>query len=153
VQRDYSDAERIYAELIREDSGNVLARNNLAWLLACQKKRIPQALALVEEALARAGPQPTLLDTRALVLLEAGQAQEAVKILEGLVLESPNQPGFRFHLAQAHAANGNRQDARKAVLQAIRLGLKESILHPLERPACARLLQGLGLPRNALVRE
>jgi Tfp pilus assembly protein PilF len=153
VQRDYPDAERIYAELIRDNPGNVLARNNLAWLLACQKKRIPEALVLMAEAIARAGPQATLLDTQALVLLEAGRAKEAVKILEGLVLELPNKTGFRFHLARAHAADGNRQEARRAALQALRLGLKESTLHTLERPACARLLQGLGLPSNALARE
>jgi predicted Zn-dependent protease len=153
LQRQYEAAEQIYRELIREGPGNVLARNNLAWLLACQKKRIPDALTLMEEAIARAGPQATLLDTEALVFLEAGKVQEAVKILEALVVEAPQQPSYYFHLAQAHSANRNRQDAKRALLKAHSLGLKENTLHPLERQAFAQLLRDLGIPKNALAQE
>ncbi len=153
LQREYEDAERVYRDLIREEPAYVLARNNFAWLLACQKKRLPYALTLMDEAIARAGPLATLLDTQALVFLQAGKVAEAVKILEGLVVESPQKPGFRFHLAQAYAANRNPQDATRSLLRAHRLGLKENTLHPLERQAFEQLRRELRIPKDALAQE
>jgi tetratricopeptide (TPR) repeat protein len=150
LQRQYGDAENVYRDLIRVDPGNVPARNNLAWLLACQKKRIPDALVLMEEAIGRDGPRATLLDTQALVFLGAGRTKEAVKLLEGLVVESPEKPGYHFHLALAQTANRNLQDAKRSLLQAGRLGLKENTLHPLERQGFAQLLSDLGIPNSSL---
>jgi Tfp pilus assembly protein PilF len=159
LQREYEDAEKIYRDLLREDPinaedpGNVLARNNFAWLLVCQRKNVPEALKLMEQAIDRAGPRPTLLDTQALVFLQVGKVADAVKILEGLVVEAPQKAVYRFHLAQAQSANRNRQGARQSLLQAVRLGLKESTLHPLERQVYAQLLHDLGIPKNALAQE
>jgi predicted Zn-dependent protease len=153
LQGQYEAAEKVYRDLIRDDPGNVLARNNLAWLLVCQKKRIPDALTLMEEAIARAGPQPTLLDTQALVFLEAGKTKEAVRLFESLVFESPEKPGYYFHLAQAHTANHDRQDARRALMRALSLGLKEKTLHPLERPALEQLLRDLNIPREGIAQD
>jgi Tfp pilus assembly protein PilF len=156
VQREYEEAEKIYRDLIREDldnaDTNALARNNFAWLLVCQKKRIPQALTLMEEAIVMAGPKATLLDTQALVFLQAGKVAEAMKILEGLVVEAPQKPTYRFHLAQAQLANRNRQEARQSLLRAHNLGL-EKTLHPLERQTFEQLLRDLGIPKNALAQE
>ena len=150
LQQQYVDAEKIYRDLIREDSGNFNARNNLAWMLACQKLRIPDALDLMEQAIAKAGARSGLLDTQALVFLGAGKTKEAVKLLQGVAMEAPTNAGVHFHLAQAHTADRNVQDAKRSLLQAHRLGLKENTLHPLERRGYAQLLRDLGIPRDAL---
>jgi predicted Zn-dependent protease len=89
----------------------------------------------------RAGPQPTLLDTQALVFLRAGKIKEAIRLLEDLVVESPKERGYHFHLAQAHLANGNRPDAKRSFEQAGRLGLTKGTLHPLEQQGYEQLRQ------------
>jgi tetratricopeptide (TPR) repeat protein len=151
VQRRYGEAEAIYRDLLlSEDRGAALVRNNLAWLLACQKKRIPEALTLMDEAIARAGPLPLLLDTQAQVFLEAGKIKEAIKLLEGVVAESPKDPTYHFHLAQAHLADRNRTAATRSLLQARRLGLNETTLHPLQRKGYDKMLRDLGLPRTSV---
>jgi predicted Zn-dependent protease len=148
LQARYADAEDVYAKLIRESPGEVGARNNLAWLLACQKKRLKDALGLIRQAVSRAGPRPTLQDTLAFVLLQDGQAKEAAGILEALVKEAPQQATYQFHLAQAFRAEGRRDDARTVwrKAHAAAVGLKQSTLHPLERPAYDQLKREFGEP-------
>src|SRR5262249_21381955 len=120
-------------------------RNNFAWLLACRKKDLGQARELIEAAVARGGPQPTLLDTKALVCLAEGKAKEAVAVMEGLVAEAPREATYHFHLAQAREADGDCAGARRSLLQARKAGLSAAGLHPLERPGYQRLLRALGL--------
>jgi Tfp pilus assembly protein PilF len=145
LQRQYADAEEIFRRLIAESKRNALARNNYAWLLACQKERASEARQLIDEAVATAGPLALLLDTKALVCLAEDKPKEAVALLEKVVAEAPKEATYHFHLAQARLADGNHVGARRAVLEAQRVGLKASSLHPLERPGYERLKRALGL--------
>ncbi len=145
VQRRYEDAENVYLTLIAENADNYLARNNFAWLLACQKKQLGEARKLIEEAISRAGPRALLLDTKALVCLAEGKPKDAVSLLEGVVAEAPTSATYHFHLAQARLADGNRVGAKRSLLQAQEAGLKAGGLHPLERPGYESLLRNLGL--------
>jgi predicted Zn-dependent protease len=144
VEQRYGDAETIYRDLIRGDRSNVMARNNLAWLLACQKKSTEEALTLMDEAIAAAGPLPTLLDTQAQVFLQANRTKESIKLLEGLVAEAPQKASYRLHLAQAYLADRNRSEARRSLLKAHGLGLKASTLHPLARRQYEEFVRDLG---------
>jgi tetratricopeptide (TPR) repeat protein len=148
LQRRYDDAETTYRELIALDRNNVLARNNLAWILACQKKRISDAAEMIDEAIALAGPRETLLDTQALVFLAAGKTKEAVRLLEGLAAGSPKVPGYHFHLALAYLADQNPSDAARSLKRARRVGFQETSLHPLERPGYEQLVRAPGIARK-----
>src|SRR5262249_25131710 len=129
--------------LIAESRDNLLAQNNLAWMLAHQKERITEAVRLIEAAIAAGGPQSLLLDTQAVVYLGAGKGKEAVRILEGLVADAPKDVTYHLHLAQAHAADGNRLGALRSLHQARRAELNVDTLHPLERQDYDRLLRDL----------
>ena len=81
-----------------------------------------RALAIVEELLDRTGPEPVLLDSRALLLLQRRRAQEAVDELERAVADAPS-PLRLMHLAQAQVAVGELADARRTYESAMRDGL------------------------------
>src|SRR5262249_53851104 len=102
------------------------------------------ALSLIDTAIAGGGPHALLLDTQAVVYLSSGKTKEAIRILEGLVTDSPKEATYHLHLAQAHAAARNRLDASRSLRQARQAGLNPDALHPLERKGYDRLLQDLG---------
>jgi tetratricopeptide (TPR) repeat protein len=121
--------------------GHYLAWNNLAVLLAEQRGPDSEALAAIERALHVAGyNMPTLLDTKAVVLLHANQFQDAVALLEK-VTASPlgNDARYFFHLAVAYHRVGASQSARQALQEANSLGLPETFLTPQEQVLLRRL--------------
>jgi predicted Zn-dependent protease len=143
TQRRYDDAEAIYRGLLEKDSQDFLAHNNLAWMLACRKKQVPAALKLIEEAITAGGPRAMLLDTQALAFLAAGKTRDAVRLLERLVAESPEDATHHFHLAQAQMADRDRRGAALSLRRARLAGLKVEALHPLELQGYQRLVRDL----------
>jgi hypothetical protein len=79
-----------------------------------------------------------LIDTRALIQLKQGQAQQAIKDLEEALTEAP-LPSLCYHLAQAHKVARNQGAAREALTRARSLGLRPEQLHTLERAGYQQL--------------
>ncbi len=136
------DAEAIYRSMLARSPGSLLARNNLAWLLATASGKQREALEMINGAIERGGPLPGLLDTRGTIHLAGGQAEQAVKDLEAAVAEVP-KANYYWHLAQAYLAVKNRLAAQQAWHKAQELKLSEKDLHPLEVPAYRELLAEL----------
>lgn len=130
---DYAGSVRVYRDLVERNPNNILALNNLAWLLAVHENKGEEALNLIEKAIQLAGPVGDFLDTEASVLIVLGKPDDAVKKLEDAVQQSPTGPRF-FHMTQALEKAGRHESAREAWLKATKeLSLKEQGLHPLER--------------------
>jgi tetratricopeptide (TPR) repeat protein len=135
LRRLYPQAEVLYRRVLQRDPRNVVALNNLAWQLALRQQSPAEALSLAELALEIEGPQPALLDTRALALMANGRPVAAIADLEDAAvptLERPTLASIRFHLAHAYLLNGQHPQAIKAVREAREAGLEEADLHPLE---------------------
>ena len=141
----YAEAERLYGELLKKNPGNVVALNNLAVLLALQHRQLGGAQRLIARAIELAGPVATLLDSRAIVHLAAGEPDKALRDLEEAIAEAPKAINY-FHQAQAYLALGQRNAAEKALRKAHELGLAPDRLHPLERAAHDRLQTALESP-------
>jgi tetratricopeptide (TPR) repeat protein len=76
LQQRYDAAEATYRGLIDRDTRNVLARNNLAWLLACQKKQLSAAVELIDKALTLGGPNPHCSTRRPLCAWRLGNPKK-----------------------------------------------------------------------------
>ncbi|MGA2620541.1 MAG: tetratricopeptide repeat protein [Thermoguttaceae bacterium] len=137
------DATAIYREIITADKDNAIALNNLAMLLAFQKKEVEQSLQLIQRAIEVAGPLPALLDTRASVFLALGQPEKAVADLEEVLRDEP-KPDRQFHLALAYWRLKQDNAAAEAFAAAQKLGLKPEQLDPLEREDYRALAKKLG---------
>lgn len=135
TQRRQDDAIILYKRLTESHPNHILGWNNLAALLADDKKRVNEALACVDRAIEHAGYNiPILLDTKATVLLGLNEPEQAVEILSAVVaMPNGNDPRFHFHLSAALHATGDSRAAQKAFGRAVELGLKQAFLTQAER--------------------
>jgi tetratricopeptide (TPR) repeat protein len=141
------DAIAVYRQILAKDEQQVLARNNLAWLLALRGD-VPEALDEIERAVAQIGPAPELLDTRAVINLMAGHSSRAIQDLKECLKQSPkgsDELAIRlFHLAWAYALTTDlRSQAPEKFKEAKEAGFDVNRLHPLERREYWRVLPRL----------
>src|SRR5262249_902330 len=122
----------LYRQAIDQDKNNLVALNNLVWLLAMQSGRPAEAKTLIDQGIAKAGPLPTLLDTRGTGYLKMNQPALAANDFEEVSLRGPPASPF-LRLAQARLGAGDRWPAAEALRKAKELGLEANVLHPLER--------------------
>lgn len=141
-QERYADAVALYRKALTKNASEVVPLNNLAWLMTLQGDKGADPLNLINRAINLRGPVPELLDTRAVVYMTNGDARSAVKDLEDAVAIDP-APGRYFHLARAYLEAGDQEAARRNLAKARDEGLKESDVHPLERPALAQVEKAL----------
>jgi tetratricopeptide (TPR) repeat protein len=141
----YDDVEAVCRGIIEMDADNLVALNNLAWLLAAKEGRGQEAQGLIQRAIRRHGVRPELLDTRAVVYLSLGMAKEAVHDLEIVVREAPS-PARYFHLMRAHHLAQNAPQALAALQRANELGLDVQRLHPNDQRAFQAIVPGLQQP-------
>ncbi|WP_406695911.1 tetratricopeptide repeat protein [Singulisphaera sp. Ch08] len=141
-QGNYRDAVSLYRRISERNKVNDGPLNNLAWLLAVAEGKGAEALAVIGQAIALAGPTPELLDTRAVAHLVMDRNDLAIKDLEAAISVSPS-PEMYLHLAQARFLAKDRAGADTAIREAKTSGLQVDTLHPLERKAYDQLLADL----------
>jgi tetratricopeptide (TPR) repeat protein len=141
----YREAIATYEQILRNNGESLLARNNLAWLLALHAGQGVEALEEIQKAIDLGGPLPELLDTRAVIYLALRRTDKAIEDL-GSSLEqvsgaSTSTANRKFHLARAHWSRNEKTEAKRAFAEAKSAGLQETGLHPLELPAFRRLVK------------
>ncbi len=110
-QKDLAAAKTGYRKVLGIDADNVVALNNLAFLLTEEKD--PKGLEYAEHAHRLAPFNPNILDTYGWSLMRNGQAARGAKLLQMAASLAPGEPEIRLHLAQALAASGDKAGARK----------------------------------------
>ncbi|MFW6124670.1 MAG: tetratricopeptide repeat protein [Pirellulales bacterium] len=141
-QRRYDDAEKYYRRILQAHPENVVALNNLAVLLALRGIKLDEARQMVDKAIALQGPVPTMLDSRATVLMALGRYDQAVADMNQAVADKAS-PLRLFHQAQAQLLAGQRRAARRSLQAALEKGLVADDLQPLEQPVLEQLRQSL----------
>ncbi len=142
IQRRYEEAESLYRKVLDKEPRNVVALNNLAVFLALRNIKADEALELMNQAIAIAGPRPTLRDSRASVHISRGDWESALADIEAAISGKPTPTRF-FHQAQALYAAKQKNKAETALKKAHDMGLDEDSLQPLERPAYRQLREDL----------
>ena len=140
---DLTKAQAVYLSVIEKSPGNIYALNNLAVLLALNGINPRGAMTHVEKAIANDGPMDSLLDTRGLVQLAAGQSGAAVADFKLSIFEKESAEN-QFHLALALSRIGSLKAAKDALAAAETLGLVEEDLHPKERSMLNILRKQIG---------
>jgi tetratricopeptide (TPR) repeat protein len=128
-----AEALRLYEQALHHDPENVAVLNNLSLVLAEMPDRHEDALRCVDRAVDTAPNSSELLDTKALVLIGVGRAEEAHVILERLCRLSNKNPRFRLHLAMALHQMNQQAESRRNLDQALQDGLSDELLTPSER--------------------
>lgn len=138
AQRRYAEAETLLRQVLAQEATHVLAMNNLALLLAIQKRDLSEARRLMDQVLELGGPKAAHLDARAAVCLAAGDAKQAARDLDDALAQAPNAVRL-FRRAVVHQRLGQTQEAAAALQQAGQMGLTAEQLPPAEREELTRL--------------
>ena len=140
----FGEAEASFRQILASDPYNIDALNNLAWLLALRDvSNTQEALVLIDRAIDAQGPAPSLIDTRAVVLIRAGQFDKAIEELTNARVDYGQNASFALHLAWAYHAKGQSDQARMQLQEARKLGLTPGALDPLELAIFQRLRKEL----------
>lgn len=147
IHREYEASTNVYLKLLaREDLKKferAVVLNNLSYQLAMttsDKNTMEEAMGYVAEAADILGPRSDILDTRAVVHMAMGQADEAVADMELAVTEGATASKY-YHKARAHLLAGQAQQAVSAWKKAVEMDLDPNELGLVEREAYEKAKQ------------
>jgi len=134
---DLAQAEARYRQILKREPNHVEALNNLAHVLALQKR--PEAVGLAQQAVKLAPNRPPLMDTLAFAQAANGQLGPALALQKSVVEMSPDEPMFRLSLARLQVQAGEKEPARENLNQLAKRGAAFP-----QQAEVARLLAELG---------
>ncbi|MDR1963575.1 MAG: tetratricopeptide repeat protein [Planctomycetaceae bacterium] len=102
----------LYRQGLAKDPENFLFQNNLAMLLSTVEGNHAEGLKVIDTALENRRDNVTLLDSKGMILMNDGRANEAVPVLERAVELSCQHPIYCLHLAKALDMAGRESAAR-----------------------------------------
>jgi tetratricopeptide (TPR) repeat protein len=112
-----SQAIETFRRIVQDRPNDAVALNNLAMLLADAPNGSQEAMQCIDRAIALIGPNPSLLDSKAYVLIRSNKPNEAIAILKTLRTKN-DSPSVRFHLYQAYVQS-NAVELAKEILSTI----------------------------------
>lgn len=125
-----------YELAVKQSPEDPLLLNNLAWQLYVDgDARAPE---LARRAYDLGSHIPEISDTYGWLLVQTGEMQRGLEVLEQALAGAPANPDIRYHVAAARSKSGNRSSA----LQILDELLKERTAFP-SRAEAERLLQSL----------
>lgn len=135
----YPVARSAYEALRKQAPDDATILNNLANVLLRMKD--PGALAVAEQAVAKAPGNARLIDTLAWALFQAGgtaQRERSLQLLRDARLREPGDAEIRYHLAAVLAQSGRTAEAKEELAAAL-----SGELAPDQRAEAERLAQSL----------
>jgi tetratricopeptide (TPR) repeat protein len=119
----HDESAALNRQILALDPNNLVALNNLAWVLCEDKGKHEEALGYANRGI-EVYPQYTdLLDTRGVIHYRLGQLEKAVADFTRCIDLSHNNDRIaataRFHLARTYAEMGRRTDAITEITQAL----------------------------------
>jgi tetratricopeptide (TPR) repeat protein len=135
LRQDLAGAVAVYEQILAKEPRNVVALNNLAWILAADPQTAERALSLLAQATREVGLTSDLLDTRARVRITLKQFEQAERDLSDAIRAEPTALRW-FHLALSRLGQipAKPEDAARAFQEAKRRGLEPRAIHPADLP-------------------
>ncbi len=120
---EYEEPAQLYRRVIEIDDQQVIAMNNLAWILATNYQQFDEALELADRGLELQPAYADLLDTRGVIHKELGNYDRAVRdfnrALEIYGEATPSASTSAFNLAKVQMEMGRTQAARANLQKAL----------------------------------
>jgi len=142
-----SQAAQLYQNVLQHEPNNVVAINNLAWIICRHENDPKRALVLAQKALAISPEYADLLDTSGVARYQLGNFDEAIgdfqKSLKLRTEPTSATAASHLHLAKALAALNRRDEAKQQLLSALDLHQQIRGLSPDEYRKAQQLLAEL----------
>ncbi len=103
------DATARFSRVLQFEPDNVVALNNLAWLL--RNENSIKALQSIEKAIELEPDNVQLLDTLGMVLLQKGDITKALRVFQRIAKAHPDYAVMQYHLALALHKNNELKQA------------------------------------------
>jgi len=104
-------AIKLYTHIVNLDPGNIVALNNLAWLLHLEKDA--KSLEFAERAYKLLPGNPAVIDTYGWLLVNHGDVSQGLVLLQEAALQAPQLIEIRYHVAVAMHKLGRTGEAKK----------------------------------------
>jgi tetratricopeptide (TPR) repeat protein len=118
-----SEAAKIsYQQALKLAPGNAEIMNNLAYLILETGGNPDEALAMAQQAKAKAPENPDVDDTVGWAYLKKNMTDVAIQAFGSLVHKYPNQPTYHYHLGLALLQRGDRPKGKAELQAALSLG-------------------------------
>lgn len=124
MQNKPAEAQARYEKVLSLDPRAAVAANNLAWIYAEGDGNLDVALGLAQTAKAQLPDSPDVSDTLGWVYYKKNLPALALPLFLQCVERWPGVALYQYHLGLAQAKSGNKDDARKALGQALALDPK-----------------------------
>jgi putative PEP-CTERM system TPR-repeat lipoprotein len=98
-----------YELAVKQSPADPLLLNNLAWQLYLDGN--PRARELARRAYELSPHIPEITDTYGWLLVQTGEMQQGLKVLEQALAAAPANPDIRYHVAAARSQSGNTSGA------------------------------------------
>jgi putative PEP-CTERM system TPR-repeat lipoprotein len=109
-------------ELVKEHQPkNAVVWNNLAWLYFIRGDS--RSVEYAEKAVEISPNRPEIMDTLGWILLNTGNLERGLSVIQDAAIHAPHIPSIRFHLAVALHKQGNNKDARKELERLMKSGV------------------------------
>jgi putative PEP-CTERM system TPR-repeat lipoprotein len=106
-----SQAIEEYKKLLEYAPDKVSALNNLAWLY--QEEKNPEGIKYAERAYKLVPNRPEVIDTLGWLLVQHGETNRGLLLLQEAATKAPHLPDIRYHMAAALERAGRHEEARK----------------------------------------
>lgn len=116
AKQDYATAAREMRGVLDLQPNNAAVLNNLA--SASGQLKDPKAIEYAEKANKLAPNQPAIMDTLGMLLVEKGETERGLTLLQDAVKLAPSTPELRLDLAKA-LIKADRKDAARKELEAL----------------------------------
>jgi tetratricopeptide (TPR) repeat protein len=110
---DNAAAAASYRRALSRDPGNVVALNNLAYLLGRDAQTLDEGLELAERAYRQAPGNAAVADTAGWLHFQKGNLEKARTLIAAAVQIAPREPQLRYHLGMVYLKQGKKAEARK----------------------------------------
>jgi tetratricopeptide (TPR) repeat protein len=142
-----AEAAPLYQRVLELQPHNLVAINNLAWILCEEQKRPQEAIDLAQRGLEKAPDYVDLIDTRGMAFYRLGQYDKAAKDFDRCVRLYPSgAPAIvssYFHLGRCLSALGEKVKAIEQLNKALELNKELGGLAGVEITEAHRLLEQL----------
>jgi len=109
-----------YTDILGRAPDSVIALNNLSSLL--RNHDHARAKAYAERAMELSPETPPIMDTLGLILLDEGNTKRALELFRSASEKFPENPNYRYHLAQALIHDGYSAEAKRILTALLESG-------------------------------
>jgi Flp pilus assembly protein TadD len=119
-QKRYPEAMALYRDVLKRRSEDVVAGNNLAWLLSeSPNGNIDEALKFAQASKEKSPNDPAITDTLGWIYMKKNNSSLAISEFRDAISRAPKNPLYLYHLGLAQYRSGDSRQAQDSLQKSL----------------------------------